>query len=175
MSRIRGSDTSPEVHLRAALGALGLRNDPEAKTPVGRPDLVFEAEHVAVFVDGCFWHGCPLHYARPRTREEFWSAKLVENVERDSRQSRALREAGWTVIRLWEHQIIENLDETVESVTRVVFESANQTWPTELRIRRVVPLADGTERREYVLLDVPTIVVETVEGPRVTAKARAKR
>jgi DNA mismatch endonuclease (patch repair protein) len=68
----------------------------------GKPDFVFRAQKVAVFVDGCFWHGCPRHGRTPKTRVAFWTAKLVGNAQRDRAVSRALRAAGWTVLRVWE-------------------------------------------------------------------------
>ena len=70
----------------------------------------------AVFVDGCFWHGCPDHYVRPRTKNEFWDAKLKENVDRDRRQTVELTQLGWRVVRVWEHQVWEELDDTVEAI-----------------------------------------------------------
>ncbi|HYO69174.1 MAG TPA: very short patch repair endonuclease, partial [Archangium sp.] len=79
MSRIRGKDTSPERLLRSALWRAGLRFRLQSRTPYGRPDVVFSKARVAVFIDGCFWHGCPDHYVRPRTRNDFWSSKLLEN------------------------------------------------------------------------------------------------
>lgn len=70
-----------------------------------RPDFVFPANKVALFVDGCFWHACPRCYIRPAQNRKFWDAKRETNQTRDRRQSRALRKAGWTVVRLWEHEL----------------------------------------------------------------------
>ncbi len=70
-----------------------------------RPDFVFAARRLAVFVDGCFWHGCPRHGTRPRGNAAFWRAKFRRNQERDRRNSRHLRRAGWKVLRLWEHEL----------------------------------------------------------------------
>ena len=67
-----------------------------------RPDFVFRRERVVVFVDGCFWHGCPRHATRPRQNLEFWDAKIAGNKARDARVSRGLRKAGWKVLRIWE-------------------------------------------------------------------------
>jgi DNA mismatch endonuclease (patch repair protein) len=72
-----------------------------------RPDFVFRQERVALFVDGCFWHGCPVHSTKPRQNSEFWEMKLRANQERDRRQTRALKAAGWTVLRYWEHELRE--------------------------------------------------------------------
>ncbi len=68
----------------------------------GKPDFVFRRERVAVFVDGCFWHGCPRHATMPATRAAWWAAKLARNAQRDRAVTRALRAAGWTVLRIWE-------------------------------------------------------------------------
>lgn len=70
-----------------------------------RPDFVFRAERLAVFVDGCFWHGCPEHFRRPQTRQKFWDAKITRNQARDAEVTKALRKAGWRVLRLWEHDL----------------------------------------------------------------------
>lgn len=70
-----------------------------------RPDFVFPKLGVVVFVDGCFWHGCPRCYVRPKQNRKFWDAKREGNQARDRNQSRALRAAGWAVVRLWEHEL----------------------------------------------------------------------
>lgn len=70
-----------------------------------RPDFVFRAERLAVFVDGCFWHGCPKHATWPRQNAAFWRAKIEGNIARDRRVDRALRAAGWRVLHLWEHAL----------------------------------------------------------------------
>src|SRR5262245_52552772 len=105
MARIRAKNTRLERYLRSALWRGGLRYRLYARTPAGRPDIVFPKQRVAVFIDGCFWHGCPEHYVFPRTRRDFWLAKLKANVERDQRQMRALSEAGWAAVRVWEHDV----------------------------------------------------------------------
>ncbi len=172
MARIRGTDTSPEVTLRRALWSRGLRYRLHARTPAGRPDVLLPASRVAVFIDGCFWHGCPLHYARPRSREEFWSAKLVANIDRDARQSALLEAAGWQVVRLWEHEVVEELASAVDRVERAV-RGSSSPWAVQRRVRRVIDVGGGLERREIVALCAPSDVVAVTEGPRVTAKARA--
>lgn len=72
------------------------------RKPRVRPDFVFRAQRVAVFVDGCFWHGCPRHATRPRQNRKFWDEKIARNRRRDRHVTRALRLSGWTVLRLWE-------------------------------------------------------------------------
>lgn len=124
MSRIRGKNTSPELLLRRALHAAGLRYRIHYRTPAGRADLAFVGARVAVFLDGCFWHGCPDHYVRPRSRTEFWSAKLAENVARDRRQTLTLEAVGWRVCRLWEHEVFETLPAVVRRIQDLVAGSA---------------------------------------------------
>src|SRR5262245_41107618 len=100
MSRIRGKDTAPELALRHALWHRGLRYRKSVRVLGVRPDLTFLRAKLAVFVDGCFWHGCPEHYVRPRSESRaFWASKLRNNTDRDERQTRALEEQGWTVVR----------------------------------------------------------------------------
>jgi DNA mismatch endonuclease (patch repair protein) len=115
MSRVKSKNTKPEIRLRKALWAVGLRYRLRYKLP-GKPDLVFVSAKLAVFVDGCFWHGCPEHATQPKTNERFWATKLGENVERDQRVNWQLRGMGWTVLRLWQHDIEGNLDNAVEQI-----------------------------------------------------------
>jgi DNA mismatch endonuclease (patch repair protein) len=107
MQANRSRDTKPEQALRSALHRRGLRFRKHVRPLSGlrcTADIVFPSEKVAVFVDGCFWHRCPVHSARPQTNESYWSAKIDRNAQRDRRNSRLLREAGWEVIRVWEHE-----------------------------------------------------------------------
>jgi len=103
LSRMPVKNTGPEVRLRSALHALGLRFRLGSKLP-GRPDVVLTRARIAVFVDGCFWHACPEHGTTPRNNREWWSAKLERNVERDREKDSALRALGWDVVHVWEHE-----------------------------------------------------------------------
>lgn len=99
-------DTQPELALRRALHALGLRfrNDARPLPDVNRrADIVFRPARVAVFVHGCFWHGCPEHYRPPATNDGYWSAKVARNRERDADTVARLREVGWLAVVVWEH------------------------------------------------------------------------
>jgi DNA mismatch endonuclease (patch repair protein) len=106
MSRIRGArnkDTELRlIHVFRSNGITGWRRG--SKLP-GKPDFVFPRMKIAVFVDGCFWHGCPKHATWPKTRAAFWLAKITGNKARDRRVNRALRAKGWKVIRIWEHEL----------------------------------------------------------------------
>jgi DNA mismatch endonuclease (patch repair protein) len=119
MSRIRGTDTAPELRLRKALWAAGLRYRLGVRTSVGRPDIVMARHRIAIFIDGCFWHGCPDHYVRPRSSDRFWSKKLLTNFERDHRQTAELERSGWHVIRIWEHEVFERLSDAVRRIAQV--------------------------------------------------------
>lgn len=100
-------DTSPELLLRRALHALGLRYFVDRRViaaGVGvRPDVVFPGVRIAVFLDGCFWHGCEVHGTKPKANGAYWAAKLARNRARDQRVNEALKMDGWRVLRFWEH------------------------------------------------------------------------
>ena len=109
----RRTDTKPEMALRRALHGRGYRYRKDYRLDLAdgrrvRPDIVFTARKVAVFVDGCFWHACPEHGSKPKNNEWYWSPKLLRNVERDKLNNEALSMAGWTVIRLWEHMPLDD-------------------------------------------------------------------
>lgn len=106
MKRQRRRDTTPELALRSALHALGLRFRVDYHLPdLGcRPDIAFTRAGVAVFVDGCFWHGCPEHGTQPRANAAWWRNKLAANRTRDERMDQRLAASGWESIRVWEHQ-----------------------------------------------------------------------
>lgn len=105
----RRRDTAPELRLRRALHNAGLRFRVDlpirevGRGPI-RPDVVFTRAHVAVFIDGCFWHGCAEHGTSPQTNSAYWTAKIAINQERDRQQTEVLEAAGWTVLRFWEHE-----------------------------------------------------------------------
>ncbi|WP_336921487.1 very short patch repair endonuclease [Aquipuribacter sp. SD81] len=121
MRAIKRADTKPELRLRAALHAAGLRFrkdlrlELEGKTV--RPDVVFTRRRVAVFVDGCFWHSCPIHGRAPTTNQSYWGPKLARTAVRDRAADEALGGAGWTVVRVWEHL---ELKEAVRLVTEAL-------------------------------------------------------
>lgn len=107
MQANRRRDTGPELALRRALFALGhrYRVDYQALPSLRRrADIVFTPAKLAVFVDGCFWHSCPRHGSIPKSNIDYWIPKLARNVQRDRETNRALDEAGWSVIRIWEHE-----------------------------------------------------------------------
>jgi DNA mismatch endonuclease (patch repair protein) len=116
----RRRDTKPEVRLRSALHARGLRFRKDHPIEVPglrvRVDIAFPRQRVAVFTDGCFWHVCPDHGTQPSSNGGYWAPKLRRNQERDLRVNDGLVAAGWTVLRAWEHQPIDEVASEVESV-----------------------------------------------------------
>jgi DNA mismatch endonuclease (patch repair protein) len=120
MQANRSRDTKPELRLRKALHAMGLRYRvctrplPEVRRTV---DIVFRKAKVAVEVRGCFWHGCPEHYRAPSSNSNYWADKVQRNVRRDSDTAMRLAEAGWTLAVVWEH---DDLDAAAESIAEQV-------------------------------------------------------
>ncbi|MGR4850151.1 very short patch repair endonuclease [Streptomyces sp. LARHCF252] len=111
MQAIRSRDTKPERLVRSLLHAQGLRYRVAAKPLPGlrrTADIVFRSVKLAVFIDGCYWHGCPEHYVPPRTNSGYWSDKVARNMARDRDTDEQLKAAGWTVLRFWEHDPAED-------------------------------------------------------------------
>ncbi|MFF9000154.1 very short patch repair endonuclease [Streptomyces achromogenes] len=107
MQAIRSRDTKPETLIRRLVHAQGLRYRVAARPlPDLRrtADMVFGPAKVAVFIDGCYWHGCPEHYVPPKTNSGYWSEKVLRNMERDRDTNQRLVNAGWLVLRFWEHE-----------------------------------------------------------------------
>ena len=124
MQRNTGHETDPERRLRSALHRLGLRfrKDvrPEPNLRISA-DIVFPRQKICIFVDGCFWHGCPLHFETPKTHSAWWREKILDNKARDARQSNQLRAYGWTVKRYWEHELrASDLTALCSRIERVV-------------------------------------------------------
>lgn len=115
----RSRDTQPEVRVRSALHRAGLRFRKHYAPLRGkrtRVDVAFTRWRVAVQIDGCFWHSCPVHGTQPAAHTDYWAGKLTRNVARDRDSDRALAEAGWTVLRFWEHESPEDVAAVVARV-----------------------------------------------------------
>ncbi|HEU4974156.1 MAG TPA: very short patch repair endonuclease [Baekduia sp.] len=128
MSRQARRDTAPEIALRRALHRRGLRfrvNLRPTHSLRGAADVVFPKARVVVFVDGCFWHMCPEHSTMPASNAEWWRAKLEGNRARDRRTDELLREEGWTVVRIWEHEDPEAAAGRVAEIVRLAREHTN--------------------------------------------------
>ncbi len=120
MAAIRSKDTGPERKLRSAIWATGLRY----KKHYGpkKVDIAFASKKIAVFVDGCFWHGCPIHSHVPKSNQEYWVPKLAKNIERDRLTNQELAEDGWVVLRFWEHELenSEGLSQVTNRISSIV-------------------------------------------------------
>lgn len=126
MARVRQRSTRAELDLRRALHAMGLRyrlQVPLLTKPRRVADIVFPKARVAVFVDGCFWHGCPLHGSWPKQNAEFWRTKIETNRARDLDTDHRLEALGWEVVRVWSHELAE---EAAEHISRVISERTQQ-------------------------------------------------
>ncbi|GAA3159814.1 very short patch repair endonuclease [Blastococcus jejuensis] len=139
LAAIRRSNTKPEVALRSLLHRRGrrFRKDYRLDLPDARvrPDLVFTRSRVAVFVDGCFWHVCPIHGREPTHNEWYWTPKLRRNVERDRIADAALTKAGWKVVRVWEHVPVQEAASLVEEALK---DSLSNTCSTVQGVDRPV-------------------------------------
>lgn len=121
MQSVRQGGTDPEAKLHSELRQRGLQPATDTR-PVKAlritPDFVFVEERVCVFVDGCFWHGCPEHFTLPSSNSAWWREKLAETTRRDQRQSANLTKAGWLVLRVWEHEsLADAADSVAEAIT----------------------------------------------------------
>ena len=122
MKANKGVDTGPELRLRSFVHQAGLRYAVNVRPEADinrRADLVFRSARVAVFVHGCFWHGCPKHYTLPKSNRKFWAKKVLRNRERDQETQRLLRKRGWKVLVFWEHQAVDSCGiKTIETVEK---------------------------------------------------------
>ena len=152
MEANRRADTAPELRLRSTLHARGLRFRKDLRFVVDgvpvRPDVVFTRACVAVFVDGCFWHRCPLHAQAPKANGEWWRHKLDLNVARDRRDDAALVAAGWAVIRVWEHDAVADAAERIESAVRARENNAGGRQTSKRLDDRGSSTLDGPSTRE---------------------------
>ena len=122
MSRVKGNDTGPEVRVRSELHRRGLRFRKHVKGLPGKPDVVFTGAKVAVFIDGDFWHGYEFSSWEHKI-SEFWRKKISKTRERDTKIRRMLREMGWKVVCLWQHEVEKDLEASIDRVVSTVREA----------------------------------------------------
>jgi DNA mismatch endonuclease (patch repair protein) len=102
----------------------------------GRPDFVFPKQRLAIFVDGCFWHGCKRHCRMPASNQKYWTAKIARNIKRDRATRKLLRTKGWSVLRIWEHQLRSTPNATLLRVSKLLAREQKKTTPiAERRVR----------------------------------------
>jgi len=124
MSRIKTRDTGIEKALRSALWMRGHRFRVQYNVS-GKPDIVFPKYKIAIFCDGCFWHGCPICKKYPVSNKEFWMKKFEINQKRDKETSIKLKEEGWMVLRFWGHEIKNDIDQVVKKIEKVLKSNRN--------------------------------------------------
>ncbi|WP_460378665.1 very short patch repair endonuclease [Thermus brockianus] len=120
MSRVKATNTTPERVLRKALWQAGIRGYKIHTNIFGKPDLCFTKKRVVVFVDGCFWHGCPICYRKPFSNADYWERKVARNQKRDRAVTEALQSDGWKVLRVWEHEVKNNLTHVVQTIKELL-------------------------------------------------------
>lgn len=120
MSQIKGKNTNPEIQFRKYIWIRGIRGYRLHSKIKGKPDLYFPKKKIAVFIDGCFWHQCPICFKKPKTNKKFWSNKIRENVERDLNTDIFLEKQGINVIRLWEHEIKTDIDNCFNEIKKII-------------------------------------------------------
>jgi len=138
MSQIRGKNTKPELAVRSALHRLGFRFSLHRSDLPGKPDLVLPKYHAAIFVHGCFWHrhkGCKMAYS-PKTKQEFWQQKFSNNVDRDKRNLDAIAELGWTPIIIWECEIKQDLNKSIEKIRDILLSNISPAVSEHKRYMR---------------------------------------
>lgn len=121
MQANKGRDTGPEMAIRRALYARGMRYRVDYRIPFiprRRIDIAFVGSRIAVFIDGCFWHRCPDHYVSPKTNSAYWNDKTMGNLARDRDTTLRLENEGWTVLRFWEHEEVETVAQAVHQARR---------------------------------------------------------
>jgi DNA mismatch endonuclease, patch repair protein len=134
----KSRDTEPEIAVRRAVHAMGLRYRVVARPLVGvrrTADLVFRRVKVAIFVDGCFWHGCPAHHAPPKTNAGYWAMKIEGNRVRDRHTTAMLTAAGWTVLRFWSHEepltVATQIAEVIQNKRAAILPVAERSMPCQ--------------------------------------------
>ncbi len=136
MAAVRSTDTAPEVRLRRALYAAGVRGwRCHYKSAPGRPDMAWPSLRVAVFVDGAFWHGHPSRHKAGRSGA-YWDEKIARNVERDRQADAALEASGWSIVRVWDFEVARELTAVVKRVTEALRERASDTAQWQRRLAR---------------------------------------
>ena len=113
MSAIKSQKTRPENILKKSLRGNGFSFQPGL---YGKPDFADKKRRIAVFIDGCFWHKCSKHYREPKSNKRYWREKIERNVSRSKEVTKRLKEEGWKVIRIWEHDVENNLDRTLKKL-----------------------------------------------------------
>lgn len=120
MSRVRAKDTKLEKLVRSEMWRRGYRYRKNFGALPGKPDMVFSRMNTVIFIDSCFWHGCPKHLRMPKSNVDYWKNKIKRNKERDNATNREYKNSGWQVIRIWEHDINTSFERTIRKLVQKV-------------------------------------------------------
>jgi DNA mismatch endonuclease (patch repair protein) len=118
MACIKSKNTGPELVLRKLLSQSKVSDYKLHYKIFGRPDLAFPKKRLAVFIDGCFWHKCPLCFVKPTSRIEFWKEKIRNNIKRDKQVNKFLKKNDWKFLRIWEHELKKNPEKTCQKIVK---------------------------------------------------------
>ena len=113
MRAVKSRDSKIELEFRRALWRHGFRYRKNAKNYFGKPDIVLKRYKTVIFIDSCFWHGCAEHLRMPTSRQDYWVKKIERNKKRDSEVNDYYQNSGWTVLRLWEHDVVKDLENAI--------------------------------------------------------------
>jgi DNA mismatch endonuclease, patch repair protein len=120
MSAIRSTGTKLEKIVMEEMEERGLEFARNVRKLFGSPDLAFEDDRIVIFIDSCFWHGCPLHYKRPKSNQEYWDEKYRRNRARDEKVNQHYEDLGWGLMRVWEHEIKEDFEKAMDEMEEFI-------------------------------------------------------
>lgn len=123
MRAVKAKNTKLENVFRSALWRRGLRFRKHVKNLPGKPDIVFPSCRVAVFIDSCFWHGCPLHVRMPKSNIDYWEHKINRNKQRDEELNQKYKEMEWELVRIWEHEIKDDFEKAVTKIQEILYKN----------------------------------------------------
>lgn len=131
MQAVRGKDTKIEFILRKALWKEGYRYRKNDGRFIGKPDIVLPSNKIAIFVDSCFWHGCPYHCRMPHSNKAYWNAKIKRNKERDREVNKWYRKNKWIILRFWEHSVSGDVQMCIKKIKSLIDKQTTAYHPNE--------------------------------------------
>ena len=120
MQAIRAKETAFEIMVRKELWKKGIRYRKNVRDLMGVPDIAIKKHKLVIFLDSCYWHGCPEHGVMPKSNREFWEKKIKRNIERDTEVTSYYRSRNWTILRFWEHEVKQDLDGIIDRIIKAI-------------------------------------------------------
>jgi DNA mismatch endonuclease (patch repair protein) len=120
MRAVKSRDSKIELEFRKALWRLGFRYRKNASNYFGKPDIILKKHKAVIFIDSCFWHGCPEHLRMPSSRQDYWVKKIERNKSRDLEVNNYYRDSGWRALRLWEHDLVRDLEGAIRNTAHLL-------------------------------------------------------